>query len=116
MDNCLGKHIIIDFWEAENLKNLALIEEALTKTADLCNAKVLSIKTHEFGEDCGITGVAILAESHISVHTWPEFSYAAFDIFVCSKCDFQNAVNYLKQIFKPEKSKIREIKRGEICD
>lgn len=107
-----GKHLIIDFWEADNLTDIKVIESALTDAAKACGATILNIDLHEFGEGHGVTGVAVLAESHISIHTWPENSYAALDVFMCGSCDPNNAVEPLKKVFNPNKSDVREIKRG----
>lgn len=107
-----GKHLIIDFWGAENLTDIKVIDKALRNAASACGATILNIDLHEFGEGCGVTGVAVLAESHISIHTWPEDAYAALDIFMCGACDPNNAIEPLKEIFNPEKVKITELIRG----
>ena len=86
-----GTHLLIDFFEAKNLQDLEHIRQGLTEAALACGATVLEVKLHSFGENCGITGVAILAESHITIHTWPEINYAALDIFVCGSCDASKA-------------------------
>ena len=107
-----GKHLILDFFEATNLTDVSAIEKALRTASNACGATVLNIDLHEFGEGHGVTGVAVLAESHISIHTWPEISYAALDVFMCGTCDPSNAIEPLKQAFKPEKVKVTEIMRG----
>lgn len=108
-----GLHLLIDFQGAENLRNESGIKETLRKSAETCGARVLEIILHSFGEDAGITGVAILAESHISIHTWPEIDFAALDIFMCGTCDPRNAVPVLQTFFQPKKAQIREFHRGE---
>ena len=108
-----GKHVLLDFWGAKFLKDKEVIEGALQTAADACGATVLSIQVHEFGESTGITGVAILAESHITIHTWPEIDYAALDIFVCGTCDPDKATKVLTNIFQPEKSKVTTHHRGQ---
>ena len=82
-----GTHLLLDFWQAERLTDAAWLEKALREAAAACGAMVLQVMLHEFGEGHGITGVALLAESHISIHTWPETGYAAVDIFTCGKCN-----------------------------
>ncbi len=82
-----GLHIIIDFWEATNLQDCEYIKKILTEAAAQCAAKVLDIKLHSFGEGAGVTGVALLAESHISIHTWPEEGKAAVDVYTCGDCN-----------------------------
>src|SRR5215813_9636576 len=76
-----GSHLIIDLWEAENLGNQDLIEQALVDAVAAAGATLLHIHLHTFTQGGGVSGVAVLAESHISVHTWPERGYAAFDVF-----------------------------------
>lgn len=107
-----GLHLLIDFWNAKNLTDQSVIEQTLRKAAEACGATVLNIMLHSFGENAGITGVAILAESHISIHTWPETGYAAIDIFMCGTCDPYKAIPVLKEAFLPEKEKINAFKRG----
>ena len=69
---------------------------------------------HRFGKEQGISGVAVLAESHISVHTWPERDYIAFDIFMCGDTNPQAAAAYLIKNLKPKKKILKKIKRGVI--
>ena len=75
---------------------------------------VLQINIHHFGEGQGVSGVAILAESHISIHTWPERNFAAFDIFMCGNTNPESSLNFLKKKFKPSKVEIKKLKRGLI--
>jgi S-adenosylmethionine decarboxylase len=77
-----------------------------------CGATMLSIDLHEFSPNGGISGAAILKESHISIHTWPEYEYAAMDIFVCGTIDPNKAIPVLKKGFKPDNIQVVEIKRG----
>ncbi|MCB1742345.1 MAG: adenosylmethionine decarboxylase, partial [Gammaproteobacteria bacterium] len=80
---CAGTHLIVDFWDAKRLTDLKLMERALQEAALAGGATLLHVHLHHFSENDGISGVAVLAESHISVHTWPERGYAAFDVFMC---------------------------------
>ena len=73
---------------------------------------LLHIYLHHFGEEQGVSGVAVLAESHISVHTWPERNFAAFDIFMCGSCDPEAALPVLRKYFLPEDVKVEIQKRG----
>ena len=72
----------------------------------------MHVHLHRFGKQQGISGVAVLAESHLSVHTWPERNYIAFDMFMCGDTDPINASEYLVSALKPKKKKITIIKRG----
>lgn len=111
-----GLHLLIDFWDAEHLLDEDAIESAMREAAAACGATVLEIRLHSFGEGAGnsggITGVAILAESHISIHTWPEFNYIALDIFVCGTRDPHQALNVLRSAFRPGRERIAEYHRG----
>lgn len=107
-----GKHLLLDFKGAINLTDIAYIEQSLLKVAQICSAQVIASKLHCFGENQGVTGVVLLAESHISIHTWPEINFIAIDIFMCGDCNPSLAIEPLKEMFKPQKFKITEIIRG----
>jgi S-adenosylmethionine decarboxylase len=81
-----------------------------------CQATLLHIHLHHFTPNGGISGVAVLAESHISVHTWPERSFAAFDIFMCGNARPEEAVPVLKRAFLPTTMRISEQLRGVVND
>ncbi len=108
-----GVHLLIDFWGARHLTDAGLIEAAMREAADACGATVLNVMLHSFGEGAGITGVAMLAESHISIHTWPETDYAALDVFVCGNCDASLALAVLRRHFQPEQERATSCLRGE---
>jgi S-adenosylmethionine decarboxylase len=107
-----SKHIILDVWGAQHLTDAAHIEHAMREAAAVCGATVLQVMLHQFGEEGGITGVAMLAESHISIHTWPETSYAALDIFMCGTCDAELAIPTFTAAFTPERTSVQIIHRG----
>lgn len=97
----LGNHIIAEFRGCTNLNNREGLETILREAALAAHATVLSVTTHQF-EPVGVTGVAVLQESHISVHTWPEYEYAAVDIFTCGKhVIIDNALEVLITFFEP---------------
>ena len=107
-----GSHLIIDLWDAEYLDDRERIEQALVDAVEKAGATLLHIHLHRFTEGGGISGVAVLAESHISVHTWPERGYAAFDIFMCGSAEPRRALSVLKDAFHPGRIVIGEHKRG----
>lgn len=76
-------HLIADLAGCSRLDDPAHIETVLRNAAAAAGATVLEVRLHHFGEAMGVTGVALLAESHISIHTWPESGVAAVDLFVC---------------------------------
>ena len=107
-----GSHLIIDLWEAEGLDDKDRIEQAMIDAVEAAGATLLHIHLHTFTPGGGVSGVAVLAESHISVHTWPERGYAAFDIFMCGNTDPRKAFTVLKQAFAPKRVVLGEHKRG----
>jgi len=107
-----GSHLIIDLWDAEHLDDRDRIERALTDCVRAAGATLLHIHLHRFTEGGGISGVAVLAESHITVHTWPERRYAAFDVFMCGVAEPRRALPVLKAAFNPGRVVIGEHKRG----
>lgn len=96
--NSGGKHLIIDLHHASRLNDIALMRTAIYAIVKKTNSTLLFENFHHF-RPSGITGIACLAESHISVHTWPEDSFAAFDVFMCGKTQPELAVTILKHYF-----------------
>jgi S-adenosylmethionine decarboxylase len=107
-----GTHLIIDLWGATNLDQLELTENALKECAETAGATLLHCHLHHFSPNGGISGVLVLAESHISIHTWPERDYAALDVFMCGSCDPYKSIPVLKRAFKPRQVVVNEQKRG----
>jgi S-adenosylmethionine decarboxylase len=107
-----GTHLLVDLWGATNLDNQALIDEALRECIRVSGATLLHIHLHKFQENGGISGVAVLAESHISIHTWPERSYAAIDIFMCGSALPHKTIPVLRRYFQPQSLQLGEQKRG----
>ena len=79
----LGRHLIADLSAARGLADPVAVQAALRAAAAAARVTLLDLSVHHFGAGMGVTGVALLAESHISIHTWPETGQAAVDIFVC---------------------------------
>lgn len=107
-----GTHLLIDFWNATRLDDPDYIEKALRKAVAAAGATLLHIHLHHFTPNGGVSGVAVLAESHISLHTWPERGFAAFDVFMCGACDPHKAMPALRAAFKPQRIELQEEKRG----
>ncbi len=107
-----GIHLLIEVWKSPYLADLPYLEKVLRKCVQACQATLLNIDLHEFSPNGGVSGVAILQESHISIHTWPEYEYAAMDIFVCGTVDPYKAIPVIKEFLTPENVQISEIKRG----
>ena len=109
-----GSHIIIDLWNTRFDNKINTLKKIIKKAVLIANATMLHIHLHRFGKEEGISGVAILAESHISVHTWPERDYIAFDIFMCGDTNPKEAAQFLIDTLKPKKNKITDLRRGVI--
>ena len=107
-----GSHILVDLWGAKRLDDQDYIEQALRTAAETCGATLLHVHLHQFTGSGGVSGVAVLAESHISVHTWPERNFAAFDVFMCGKCDPMNALPVLREFFEPTDMQVDTNRRG----
>ncbi len=110
--NYAGTHLLLEFWGAENITSLEKVKKALIASVNACGATLLKIKLHRFSPNQGISGIAIIKESHLSIHTWPELGYAAIDIFVCGEVNPYKAIPVLKKAFKPKKMQLLELKRG----
>lgn len=80
-----GTHLLADLYESDQLADADRVEAALRAAVAASGATLLDLRVHGFGEGQGVTGVALLAESHISIHTWPEHGYAAIDMFLCGR-------------------------------
>ena len=115
MLSTLGKHIILEMWGCckDTIDNVEVVKDILVKAAESVKATMVDVVCHRFSP-YGVTGVAILAESHIAVHTWPEHGYAAADIFICgSAINPRNAASYMTEAFYAKETSFLELKR---CD
>ena len=110
-----GMHLLVDLWGARNLTDPARIDIALREAAEAAKATILHSHFHHFGPDGGVSGVLVLAESHISIHTWPERDFAAIDIFMCGSCNPYDSLPVLKAAFRPEQVLLSEQRRGLIA-
>jgi len=112
----LGRQLVVEFWDCQgDLNSAELIEKTLKEAVQKARAFLLDTKVHRF-QPQGISGVAVIAESHISIHTWPEYKYAAVDVFTCGNTDPDAAVEHILQVLKPKKVKTLRIKRGVLQD
>ena len=109
---CAGSHLIVDLFEAERLDDLPYIKKTLIDCVNAAGATLLHIHLHPFEPNGGISGVAVLAESHISIHSWPERHYAALDIFMCGDAQPERCIDVLKEAFAPGRMDVNELLRG----
>jgi len=108
-----GRHLLLDLSgiDAAALRDAAGIEGLLRSAATLAGATPLGAQFHHFGAGAGVTGVVILQESHISIHTWPEHGFAAIDIFMCGATHPETAADHLIARLKPNRHELRSLQR-----
>lgn len=112
----LGQHVLAEFFECDPniLNNVSLVEKLMTEAALECGATIVQKCFHMFNP-YGVSGVVIIAESHLAIHTWPELGYAAVDLFTCGdSCDPKVSYEYLKKKFNSKNASYKELKRGII--
>lgn len=110
--NPVGTHILLELWGADIPDSKAAIEDIIIEGIYASKSTLIKIESHKF-EPQGITAFALLAESHISVHTWPEFGYVAIDVFTCgTDARPEAAVRHFINSFNPKKHKIHTVVRG----
>ena len=112
--HALGTHLLVELRECspEILKDLDKVRDALVSAALEAKATVVEVAFHEFNP-FGISGMVIIAESHLSIHTWPEYGYAALDIFTCGDLiKPEVAAEYLVEKFQCKSPSMMEVKRG----
>jgi S-adenosylmethionine decarboxylase len=107
-----GTHLLVDLWDGHDLDSLVVVEAALREAVQAAGATLLRIDLHHFAPYGGVSGVAILAESHMSIHTWPEEGFAALDIFVCGDCEARRIVPVIQRHFGSVNTRVTELRRG----
>jgi S-adenosylmethionine decarboxylase len=109
-----GLHLIVEFWGAKDIEDEKEIKKILLGAAKISGSHPLKVSTYKF-QPQGVTGVVLLAESHISIHAWPEHDYLAIDLFTCGdKAKPFLALEYLKKKYQPKRVEVKEIARGII--
>jgi S-adenosylmethionine decarboxylase len=111
-----GNHLIIDLFGAKRLDDIEHVEHTLKKCVDTAGASLLHIHLHHFTPNGGVSGVAVLSESHISIHSWPEADYAALDVFMCGDARPDLCVDVLRQAFSAREVVVKTHQRGEELD
>jgi S-adenosylmethionine decarboxylase len=107
------KHCVLELYRADatKLNDEAFIREALVDAAEIAGATLLEVRTHAFTPQ-GVTGFALLAESHLSIHTWPEHEFAAVDAFTCGETtDPERACSYLVEVFEAKGCSLTKVDR-----
>ncbi len=106
-----GVHLICEFWQIQWIESTKKILKILKESAEASNSTVVGKTFYKF-KPHGFSAAVLLAESHISLHYWPERNYLAIDIFTCGKTKPYKALEVLRENFKPKSVQIIEIKRG----
>ncbi|PQV46465.1 adenosylmethionine decarboxylase [Paraburkholderia sp. BL21I4N1] len=111
-----GTHVLADLGgiAADLLRDAPTLESILVNAAQEAGARVLSAHFHHFGGEHGVTGVVLLAESHITIHTWPEHRFAALDIFMCGHARPDQAVERIALDLRAEVRNLRTCERGNV--
>ena len=109
----LGRHILVEYYNCnkEILKDHKIIEEHMKEAAIVSNATIVTSCFHKFNP-WGVSGAVIIQESHLTIHTWPEYGFASADFFTCGEIDPWKSFEYLETILKSEFSESIEIPRG----
>ena len=112
-DILLGCHILLDAWDisVKLLNDPEYVEAALIGAVAACEATLIDVCVHKFSPH-GVTAMAVLAESHISIHTWPEYGYIGVDLFFCGSGNPERAVEYLAQSFEMKEIRVEKLARG----
>lgn len=112
--SALGRHVLAEFYgcPTEILNDIQKIERTMVDAALEAGAEIREVAFHKFSPQ-GVSGVVVISESHLAIHTWPELGYAAVDVFTCGDTvDPWVSCNYLKDHFSAERLSAQEIKRG----
>ena len=114
MMEALGKQILVEYYDCDQSKinDVSYIENSLIQATKASNATIISHNFHKFSP-YGVSGVVVIAESHVAIHTWPEYNYAAVDIFTCGDTiDPWIIQERLKEYFESKNVSSMEMKRG----
>jgi spermidine synthase len=115
MNTALGNHILVEFMSCDPhiMNDVASIERDMVGAAQKAGATVINSTFHHFSP-YGVSGVVVIQESHLAIHTWPEYGYAAVDLFTCGEMNAWISFDYLKECFKSKSYSAIEMKRGSI--
>ncbi|NLY51399.1 MAG: S-adenosylmethionine decarboxylase proenzyme [Firmicutes bacterium] len=116
MKNALGRHVLCEAYgcDPKVLDDRDQVENIMVQAALHAGAEVREVAFHKFAPQ-GVSGVVVISESHLAIHTWPEYEYAAIDVFTCGDTvDPWNALNYMLEHFKAKDTDSSEVKRGVI--
>jgi spermidine synthase len=108
----LGRHAICEFWGASHLNSVEKAEQALRAAAEAGGVTLIDVFVHQFAPH-GVSGIAVIAESHLAIHTWPEYDYMAADFFTCGDtADMDAIIDVLRDAFEAQQVDVRFLTRG----
>ncbi|WP_373533330.1 adenosylmethionine decarboxylase [Vampirovibrio sp.] len=116
MNNVLGRHLLVEFYDCDTqtLDDVAGIETHMNDAARACGATIVQSTFHRF-EPWGVSGVVVISESHLAIHTWPEYGYASVDLYTCGdEIDPMGAYEHLRRVLGAQESEIQMLKRGNL--
>ncbi len=113
----LAHHLILELYDCDSgrLNDVEWMKHAMTKAAEVMKARIVETRFHEFSPQ-GFAGVLLLAESHLSMHTWPEHGYAAVDIFMCGSADLDAAARSLIEQMGASRWSLKILRRGALVE
>lgn len=106
-----GRHLLIEILGSSLLNDKVLVENFFRHLANFYGLEIMALQVHQF-EPYGLSGLLVMRDSHVAIHTWPEYGYAALDIFVRSNFDPKESVGLVKQYFQAQEVKLVELERG----
>jgi len=111
--NYLGRHFLAEFYNcsSETLNDEKKVADIMTKAVEASKATIIKPFFHKFSPH-GISGIIVIAESHLAIHTWPEYSFAAVDLFSCGDFDFTESLKFIRDNLNAKDYSILSIKRG----
>lgn len=112
----LGKHLLVEYYDCnvDVLNDVRRVEKAMCEAAEICGATIVQSVFHAFNP-VGVSGVVVIAESHLAIHTWPEYAYAAVDVFTCGDTvKPEVAEEALRRMFGAGRVEIRDVPRGKL--
>jgi len=111
--DCLGRHFIAEFYKCNQviINDKKAVETIMTEAVRISGATIIKPYFHTFSPQ-GVSGIIVISESHFAIHTWPEYRYAAVDLFSCSDFKYREALTYIKDKFESDENIVNVINRG----
>ena len=115
MKKSLGNHILVEFMNCNPkvMNDVSTIEKNMVSAAQIAGATVINSTFHHFSP-YGVSGVVVIQESHLAIHSWPEYGYAAVDLFTCGEINAWVSFDHLKECFGAQSYSVIEMKRGSV--